>query len=271
MKKAVWLMAAGLTTLAGVARGQTTYVNPDGGFNQDERCLVGVNGVCQGGTYDGAMSIISIIQTDLGGVPLTRVSDGLDRIWEAIGNANNPGRLVGRARYAAHNLELGYDLGAGYVPLVSNIPNGEIRVTQAMFPLFAGETSYPDAIVSMTDPWPWQPVILTPGTLFAFILSDLSTSGPTRWSSNNTNTGVGSTGYANSGSPFEDHMVTFQVSEMHYVIAFEDLPFATGDEDYNDMVLEVKWLAPVPLPAGLPLLLSGLLGLAAFARRNRHA
>jgi hypothetical protein len=251
----------GLTAVAGVVEAQvTTYVNPDGGFGEDERCLVGANGMCQGGAYNGAISIIHALEMDLGG-SLVRVDDGLDRIWQAI--ANQQGNLVGRARYAADALRLGYDSGAGYVDLVGNIPTGQVRVTAANLGMFSGaqSTNYVDSFQAVGN---WTPVSLAPGTLFAFILSDLTLTN--RWTSNNSGTGVGSAGYANSGN-LDDHMVTFQFSPTHYVIAFEDLPFSGSDRDYNDMVLEVRWLTPVPLPAALPLLLSGLLGLVGFMRR----
>jgi hypothetical protein len=244
------------------AEAQTTFVNPDGA-GETERCLVGIGGVCQGGAYGGAVSIVKAIEMDLGG-SLVRVDDGLDRIWQALGNQGNS-VVVARARYAADTLRLGYDAGAGYVDLVGNIPTGQVRVRDVG--LFTGtqSTNYNDSFEAVAA---WTPVTLAPGTLFAFVLSDLSVTN--RWTSNVGGAGVGAAGYANSVNR-EDHLVTFQFSPSHYVLAWEDRPLGASDRDYNDMVLEVRFLAPVPAPAALPLLVSGLAGLWGFARARRKA
>ncbi len=82
-----------------------------------------------------------------------------------------------------------------------------------------------------------------------------------------------------------DHMVAFQGKNVdtvqianlapgrwtncEYILAWEDL-YGGGDWDYNDMVIMVESVnpAPVPEPATMLLLGSGLIGLAGFGRKK---
>jgi hypothetical protein len=78
-----------------------------------------------------------------------------------------------------------------------------------------------------------------------------------------------------------DHMVTFEVTggregtlvnelglTHSYVIAWEDL-LGGGDRDYNDLVVEVAFVQPVPEPSTILLIVSVFPGLFYFARKNR--
>jgi len=74
-----------------------------------------------------------------------------------------------------------------------------------------------------------------------------------------------------------DHMVTWRVNSAQggnggaeYVIAWEGLRDG-GDQDYNDLVLLVSGdISVVPVPAAVWLFGTGILGLAAVARRRPH-
>jgi hypothetical protein len=75
-----------------------------------------------------------------------------------------------------------------------------------------------------------------------------------------------------------DHMVTWLISGNEdkpnnpvgsYVIAWEDLPPKYTDSDFNDLVVEVT-VAPVPIPAAILLLGSGLVGLAGIRKKFKR-
>ena len=55
----------------------------------------------------------------------------------------------------------------------------------------------------------------------------------------------------------------------NYVIAWEDQN-NLGDQDYNDLVVEVSGVQPVPIPAAILLLGSGLVGLAGIRRKIKR-
>jgi hypothetical protein len=71
-----------------------------------------------------------------------------------------------------------------------------------------------------------------------------------------------------------DHMRTFLVTNGaavgHYVLGWEDL-IGGGDKDYDDFVIEVSGVKPVPEPATLLLLGAGAAGLCYMRRRQKKA
>jgi hypothetical protein len=75
--------------------------------------------------------------------------------------------------------------------------------------------------------------------------------------------------YQGDGSTFLKYPVKDKIFGTNdYILAWEDLK-GLGDKDFQDFVVVVKNVAPVPLPPAAWLMLSGLAGLAAIGRRRR--
>jgi hypothetical protein len=110
------------------------------------------------------------------------------------------------------------------------------------------------------------------GNSFGYYLE--SNGGPTTWYSDSAlNSGGGDQMLAFQGKNVD----TIQIgnfaqglwTDNEYILAWEDIALASSDKDYNDMVLLVESVTPVPLPAAAWLFGSALLGMAGVGWRRR--
>ncbi len=190
------------------------------------------------------------------------------------------GLLLGRARYAAYKNVFGWvdggagNLPGGYAPLLSPISAKTLYVETGNAFDGSGDDAGDISVLPANIPF----TTFGPSSAFRFAImrpdGQIITSRPgdnadgldhmvTLIAANTGDTVIGDDG--------KSYLVAAR-----YIVAFEDkfdsetpgYAGKPGDWDYNDYVFELVNVKPVPVPAAIPLFLSGLAGLGLISRRR---
>lgn len=194
------------------------------------------------------------------GISFERVSDDKDMFWRKMIEEDGidvPVAVEGRvlASYAGHQNVFGYLTGDGLFQELLGTPDYH-RLGQHFDPTRFNESDFTPLGINLPS-----------GQWFELALRSTTTSGSIlTWSSN-----------PEANSDGLDHMVTWVNSQnrFHYIVGFEDLRGTNADRDFNDFVVELRYIydgptpVPTPEPGTLALLGLGLGGLVWLQRRKR--
>ena len=276
---------------AGSAATFTSVANT--GNSGYERCLTGSGSasiasgggdVCGSGSksanFTGAQSVAQLVANDISAqhagaaIALTRIDDNnLNSSLFTYLSGPNPTQVEGRARYAGNGNTFGImpgTSGGSFTPLLGPLASGKVMLesgstfgdANSLHDIVTNAAISPTLLPALPDNSFFRPAIQGPGGSYTF--TSLITENP----------------------HLLDHMVAYKITGIDpeleaegifsYLLGFEDAGgslSSLGDQDFNDLVLELDFSAVrVPEPSALALLGGGLavFAFAGWRRRQRH-
>ncbi len=187
----------------------------------------------------------SVLNTLYGAGNYVRVDDSWDQIWWEY-----DGTATAEAKFAGDSHKIGFEQGSGGGPKTNwTVADGTWTSTSGSGYGVSGSLTFD----------------FDPNDYLRFYIKDVTTGAV--WSSKESEN--------TDAIASIDHMVSYYItggaSAGHYALAFEDRSVAGGsDRDFQDMVIEVSMVNPVPEPGSLALLGLVILGAGAGIVRRRR-
>jgi uncharacterized protein DUF4114 len=231
---------------------------------------------CTFGGQGGEPSLQGTLNSMFGaGAPnaqLACVADGTDGAWSTVGSITQIDIVLELAGNAQSNTFGLYDL---------NNPNHRLTIFEGNDGAAAEATlrlrqladgTWRASVLELNnpdDPSGWTTLNGLTTSAFGFYLGTAANGTFFSQTSRNADSVDHMYAYRGNGAAFVGGPMAGELfTPQDFVLAWEDL-MGGGDLDYQDFVVVVQDIRPVPLPAALWLLVSGMMGLAGVARRRR--